>query len=67
MEIKKQPINWSLNEGDAYLRKWVEILEEIERIDIEGSKIFYILFFHQRLLYTLMGRGFILISSRQIE
>ena len=38
-EIKKQPISWSLNDGDAYFRRWIEIPEEVEGIKIEGSKI----------------------------
>ncbi|MCS7180705.1 MAG: hypothetical protein NZ891_05075, partial [bacterium] len=38
-EIRKQPINWALKDGDTYLRKWVEVPKEIEGIKIEGSKI----------------------------
>jgi alpha-mannosidase len=39
-EVKKQPISWSLNDGDAYFRKWIELPEEIEGIKIDGSKIY---------------------------
>lgn len=38
-ETKKQPIHWALKDGDAYLRKWIEIPEEIEGIRIKNSKI----------------------------
>jgi len=37
---KKQPINWALKDGDTYLRKWIEIPEEIEGIEIKGSKVY---------------------------
>ncbi|HOK57083.1 MAG TPA: glycoside hydrolase family 38 C-terminal domain-containing protein [bacterium] len=39
-EKKTQPIHWALKDGDTYLRKWIEIPEEIEGIKIEGSKIY---------------------------
>lgn len=38
-ENRKPPLNWSLKEGVAFFRKWVEIPESIEGIKIEGSKV----------------------------
>ena len=38
-EVRKAPLNWSLKEGIAYWRKWIEIPESIEKINVEGSKL----------------------------
>ena len=38
-EIKKSPLYWSLKDGEAFFRKWIEIPEEIEGIEVKGSRI----------------------------
>ncbi|MCM8784888.1 MAG: hypothetical protein NC899_01370, partial [Candidatus Omnitrophica bacterium] len=56
-EIKKQPINWALKDGDAYLRKWIEIPEEIEGIEITGSKIYLKFVFPSGVSFYLNGKN----------
>ena len=38
-EERNFPVTWSLKEGPAYFRKWIEIPPEIEKINIEGSTV----------------------------
>ncbi|MGC8976370.1 MAG: alpha-mannosidase [Candidatus Ratteibacteria bacterium] len=53
---KTQPINWLLKDGDAYLRKWIEIPEEIEGIKIKGSKIYLKFVFPSGVTLFLNGK-----------
>ncbi|MFN4226924.1 MAG: alpha-mannosidase [Candidatus Ratteibacteria bacterium] len=56
-EVRKQPINWALKDGDAYLRKWIEFPEEIEGIRITGSKIYLKFVFPSGVSFYLNGKN----------